>query len=142
MAFKNYKIAVLSLAVAQERLAKEEEAKSDAKKCALYKQWLKCGAANYGHRWQFLAPSRVVGYVNMAKKYTDTKLVENHTYESTAASIGCIAHSTKDLAKVTRVYGCKYLHLHNQHNSLAEDIERYIKVSHRSGLVQVCIYVA
>ena len=65
----------------------------------------------------------------MAKKYTATELVENHTSESTAASIGRIAHSTKDLAKVTHVHGRKYLHLHNQHNSLAEDIERYIKVS-------------
>ena len=53
MAFENYKIAVLSLAAAQERLAKEEEAKGDAKKRAFHKQWLKRGAANYGHRWQF-----------------------------------------------------------------------------------------
>ena len=142
MAFENYKIAVLSLAAAQERLAKEEEAKGDDKKRALHKQWLKNGAANHGHRWQFLAPSRVVGYVNMAKKYTATELLENHTSESTAASIGHIAHSTKDLAKVTHVHGCKYLHIHNQHNSLAEDIEHYKKVSLRSGLVEVCIYVA
>ena len=78
----------------------------------------------------------------MAKKYTATELVKNHTSESTAASIGGIAHSTKDLAKVTHVHGCKYLHLRNQHNSLAEDIERYIKVSLKSGLVQVCIYIA
>ena len=77
----------------------------------------------------------------MAKKYTATELVENHTSEGTAASIGRIAHSMKDLAKVTCVHGCKYLHLCNQHNSLAEDIEQYIKVSLRSGLVQVCIYV-
>ena len=64
------------------------------------------------------------------------------TSESTAASIGHIAHSTKDLAKVTHVHGCKYLHLHNQHNSSAEDIECYLKVSLRSGLVQVCINIA
>ena len=50
VAFDNDIIAVLSLAAAQERLAKEEEAKGDAQKCALHKQWLKCGATNYGHR--------------------------------------------------------------------------------------------
>ena len=129
---------ILILAAPEERKERKEKEKAEAKCHILYKQWDKRGTISYGHKWQYLALSRVTSYVNMANKYTDTALTESQAVPS--ATIGRINHTSKDLPKVKRVHGCKYLHLQSQHNELANDIKRYVKVGMKSGLVQVSGY--
>ena len=123
---------------AEERKSREAKEKADTKQRVLYKQWERRGTICYGHKWQYLAPSSVASYVKMATKYTDETLTKNHALPS--ATIGRINNTSKDLPKVKRMHGCKYLPLQSQHNTLADDIERYIKVGMKSGLVQVSIH--
>ena len=117
----------------EQHLECEQQEKDDAKKAALYKQWAKHGRTIYGSRWQFLAPSKVKGYMNTATKYSSQVLTKSHP---SVCSIGRLSHSSCDDDKVKRVHACKYLHLGSKHNALVKASKDYIQKS-GGGLVQV-----
>ena len=135
--FHKHYIHVLKLVVQivaeEQHLEREQQEKDEAKKAAVYKQWGKHGYAIYGSRWQFLAPSKVKGYVNTATKYSSQVLTKSHPG---VCSIGRLSHASCDDDKVKQVHACKYLHLGSKHNALVKASEDYIKKS-GGGLVEV-----
>ena len=87
----------------EQHLEHEQQERDDAKKKALYKQWAKRGRAIYGSRWQFLAPSKVKGYVNTATKYSSQVLTKSRPG---VCGIGRLSHSLRNDDKVMTTGAC------------------------------------
>ena len=124
-------------AVLEEEAIKNREVKLQKERADLLEAWKKRGRVRYRHEWRYHSPSYVAGLVRKAESWTGryTKTVIGDR----AAGIVRIAHHTENKADVVESPACKYLHLRSEHNQLAHDIHRFVKLSFEGVFVEVRI---
>ena len=121
----------------EEEARKRHEAKLKKERAELLEEWKKCGKVRYRHEWIYHSPSHVAGLVRKAESWTGryTKTVIGDR----ATGIVRTAHKTESKADVVEAPACKYLHLRSEHNQLAHDIHRFVKLLFEGVFVEVRI---
>ena len=115
-----------------ERRREEEEREARA---ALLNAWQKRGKVRYKHTWRYHSQTHMAKLIWKATawtgKYTKTVVGDR------SSGIVRIGQESKVLANVEEEPPCAYLHLNNQHNALAKELHRYVKVAFGGVFVEV-----